>query len=269
MVEAQDRRAIEGHVLHELDERVLDPVEAAIMVEMLGIDIGDDRDRAVEPEKAAVAFVGLDHHPFAVAESRVRPVIVDDAPVDDGGIDAACIEHRRDHRGGRGLAVRAGHRDSGFEAHQLSQHLGAADDGDAVLQRQIDFGIAALDRGGGDHHGGVPQILRLVADHHLDAALAQAFDDIAFGNVRTLHLVAQIVHHLGNARHTDAADADEMDGTDVDSDALHASCPSASRARASPPRAWPLAAGATRIMSASGAAPKLSTRSARSRTALG
>ena len=64
------RDAVERHVLDELDERLLDRVEAAIMVEMLGIDVGDDRDRAVEPQEAAVALVGLDHHPVADAPSR-------------------------------------------------------------------------------------------------------------------------------------------------------------------------------------------------------
>ena len=66
MIDAQQGRAVERHVLDELDERVLDRVEAAIMIEMLGIDIGDDRDRAVEPQEAAVALVGLDHHPVGL-----------------------------------------------------------------------------------------------------------------------------------------------------------------------------------------------------------
>ena len=66
--------AVEGHVLDELDEGVLDPLEAAIMLEMLGIDVGDDRDRAVEAEEAAVALVGLDHHPVALARAaRCEP----------------------------------------------------------------------------------------------------------------------------------------------------------------------------------------------------
>jgi hypothetical protein len=29
------------------------------------------------------------------------------------------------------------------------------------------------------------------------------------------------VHHLGNARHADAADADEMDGADIGAQGLH------------------------------------------------
>ena len=62
-----------------------------------------------------------------------------------------------------------------------------------------------------------------MADHHLDTALTQAFDHIAFGDIAALHRIAQVVHHLGNARHTDPADADEMDCADICASALHVS----------------------------------------------
>ena len=73
MVDAEQGGAVEGHVLDELDIGVLDRVEAAIMVEMLGIDVGHDRDRAVEPQEAAVALVGLDHHPVALPSRAFEP----------------------------------------------------------------------------------------------------------------------------------------------------------------------------------------------------
>ena len=73
MVDAEQGGAVEGHVLDELDEGVLDLLEAAIMVEMLGIDVGDHRDRAVEPQEAAVALVGLDHHPVDLPSRAFEP----------------------------------------------------------------------------------------------------------------------------------------------------------------------------------------------------
>src|SRR5918993_1497428 len=42
MVRAQDREAIEGDVLDEAHEGVAHRIEGAVMVEVLGIDIGDD-----------------------------------------------------------------------------------------------------------------------------------------------------------------------------------------------------------------------------------
>ena len=66
---------------------------------------------------------------------------------------------------------------------------------------------------------GVFQIVGVVADGDGDAHGAQALDIGAVGDVRTLNLVAQIVHDLGDAAHADAADADEMNGADVERNA--------------------------------------------------
>ncbi len=66
---------------------------------------------------------------------------------------------------------------------------------------------------------GVFQIVGIVADMHGDAHGAQPLDVGILGHVAALHLVAQIVHDLGDAAHADAADADEMDGADVERNA--------------------------------------------------
>ena len=44
------------------------------MVEMLGIDIGDDGDGRGQLHESAVALIGLDHHPVAAAEMRIGAV---------------------------------------------------------------------------------------------------------------------------------------------------------------------------------------------------
>ena len=53
-----------------------------------------------------------------------------------------------------------------------------------------------------------------MADEALDALVAQPLHIGAVGLVRTLHRVAEIVQHLGDAAHADAADPDEMDEAD-------------------------------------------------------
>ena len=196
-------------------------VEAAIMFEMLGIDVGDDRDGPVEPKEAAVAFVGLDHPPVALAEPRVRAVAVDDPAVDHRRVEPAGIEQRGDHRGRRGLAVGAGDRDRLLHAHQLGEHFGAADPRQAALGGGCDFRIIVLDRGRADDHRGIAEIVGVMADRDRDSLLAQFLDDIAVGDIAALHRIAELVHDLGDARHADPADADEMDGADVGAQCLH------------------------------------------------
>ncbi len=270
VIDAQDRRAIEGDVVDELDEGVLDPVEIAVMIEMFGVDIGDHRDGPVEPQEAAVALVGLDHHPVAVAQPRIRAILLDDPAVDHGGIDPAAVEQRGDHAGCGGLAMGARDRDGGFEPHQLGEHLRAADHRDAVLERVFDFGVGPLDRTRGDHHGDALDVLRRMADRHRDAARAQPLDRGAFPEIGALHLVAEVGHHLGDARHADPADADEMDRSDLGVDALHSPCSRAAPCPAGTPCEAPRALLApTRMTSIMSAPPKPSTRSARSLTASG
>ena len=79
----------------------------------------------------------------------------------------------------------------------------------------LHFRIAVLDRRRADDDRGIAEVVGRMADGHRNAGLAQFLDDIAFGHVRALHLVAEPVHDLGDARHADAADADEVDRADV------------------------------------------------------
>ena len=174
MIGAHHRKAVERHVLHKRAECVLHGVEGLEVIEMLGIDIGDDGDIGRQLQESAVALVGFHHHPLAGAEPRVGAVGVDDAAVDDGGIEIAGVEQRRDHGGGRGLAVGAGDGDAAFQPHQFREHLGAAHHRNALRARRHQFGIVALDRGGDDKHVGAGHVLGLVADRDLDALVAQA-----------------------------------------------------------------------------------------------
>ena len=126
MIDAKHRKTVERHVLDETLEGVAHLVEGAVIIEMVGVDVGDDGDHRRKAQESAVALVGFHHHPFAGAQPRIGAVSVDDAAVDDGGIEPASIQQRRDHRRGRRLAVGAGHRDAGFQPHDLGQHFGAA-----------------------------------------------------------------------------------------------------------------------------------------------
>ena len=166
-------------------------------------------------QEGAVALVGFDHHPVAGAQPRVGAVGIDDAAIDHGRVEAAGVEQGRDHRRRRGLAVGAGDRNAALQPHQFGEHLGAADHGNALRARRHQFRIVALDRGRHHDHVGAVDILRLVADRNRDALLAQPRDIGAVGRIRALHGVTEIAQDLGDAAHADAADPDEVDGSDL------------------------------------------------------
>ena len=60
----------------------------------------------------------------------------------------------------------------------------------------------------------VAEVFGAVADEALDALVAQPLHIGAVGLVGALHAIAEIVQHLGDAAHADAADADEMHEAD-------------------------------------------------------
>ena len=131
-------------------------------VHMLWIDIGDDADLGGELQEGAVGFVGLDHHPLAFANARVGSPVIDDAAGNHRWVEPAAFQQAGDQRGGRRLAVGAGDGDGGARPHQLGQHLGAADDGDAALLGGFEFRIACFHCGRDDESGGAVDIGRVM-----------------------------------------------------------------------------------------------------------
>ena len=176
MIVAHDGEPVKRQVLDQRQKGVLDRVEGLEVVEVLGIDVGDDDDVGRKLEKRAVAFVGLDHHPVPGPEPRVGAIGVDDAAVDDRRVESGRLEQRRHERGGRRLAVSAGDRDALLESHQLGEHFGAANDRNAPRARRDDFRIVALDGGRNDDDRSGAEIRRVVADEDCRALLAQPLD---------------------------------------------------------------------------------------------
>ncbi len=102
-----------------------------------------------------------------------------------------------------------------FRPDQLGQHVRPAHDRNGPRPRRIHFRVAALD-GGRDHQrAGAFDVLGLVADHDLRAALGEPVGVGAGLHVRTGDLIAEVQHHFSDARHADAANTHEMNRADV------------------------------------------------------
>ncbi len=141
VVGARDDRAVERHLVGERDERLLQVLEIAVALQVLLVDVGDDGHRRRQLQERAVALVGLDDHELAAAQPRAAAEGAEPPADDRRRIEAAALEHERDHRRGRRLAVGARHRDAVLQAHQLGEHLGARDHGDAAPGGFDDLGI--------------------------------------------------------------------------------------------------------------------------------
>ncbi len=181
------------------------------MLHMLGVDIGHDGNGRGQTVEGAVGFIRLDHHPFALPHPCVRPVSMDDPAVHNRRIDPTVDQQFGHHRRCGGLAVGSRHRNVGFQAHQLCQHLGAAHDGKARHPCGIQFRVARLDRRRDHDHGGPFDIRGLLPFEHRRAKVHQTVGDLGRFQVRSLHAVTVVQQHLGNAGHADTANTHEMD----------------------------------------------------------
>ena len=212
VVQAQDRRAIERNRFDELDERPADLFEIRVVIQMLAVDVGDDRQNRRELQERSVALVAFDHQVIACAHARVRAAQHCRAPAHHhGGIETRVDQNGRHHRGGGGFAVAAGDGDAEFQAHQLGQQLAARDHGKPEAARFDDFRIVGPHRGADDHRLRAGDIRRRVAFVNHRSARRQTFGDGRELQVGSADRIAQFEQHFGQSAHADSADADEVD----------------------------------------------------------
>ena len=205
-------RAVERHLVGEVDERLLQGLPAAVALHVLAVDVRDHRDRRRQLQERAIAFVRFDDHVVAAAEPRVAAEGAQPAADHRRRIEAGALEHQRHHRRRRRLAVRAGDRDAVAQPHQLGEHLGARDHRNARG--------AALRRPPGCPAGSPTRRRRRRRRRRAPASCPrpiahaerrQPIGDVGRLRVRSADLVAEVREQLGDAAHADAADADEVD----------------------------------------------------------
>ena len=155
-------RAVERHLVGEVDERLLQVVEAAVVLEVLVIDVRHHRNRRQQLQERPVAFVRLGDHQLAASEPRVAAERAQPPADHRRRIEPGALEHQRDHRRRRRLAVRARDRDAEAQPHQLGQHLGARNHRNLPPRRLAHFRVRRPHRRRHHHDVGVADVRRVV-----------------------------------------------------------------------------------------------------------
>ena len=151
--------------------------------------------------KRAVALVGLHHHPVAGAQPRVGAVGVDDAAVDHGRIEAARPPARR--RSATVVVVLPCVPPTAIDhlqPHQLGQHLGAAHHRHAGARARPAPRDCPSSPPTRRPRPGRRRGCRRAWPIATGMPMSRSRRDVgAVGDVAALHLVAEIVQHLGDA----------------------------------------------------------------------
>ncbi len=192
-----------------LGERPLDVGEVGVDVEVIGFDVGDDRDRRVEGEERAIVLVGLDDDGVAPAPPEVAAPRLH-APADDAGRRAAGAgEGLGGHDGGGGLAVRPGDADDDEAVDRGAERLGAADHREAERRGARELGVRGGDRARCDDGTRAVDVRAVVAAVHDDAERLEV--GVAGGtHVAAGDPEAAADEELGERAHPRAGDADEV-----------------------------------------------------------
>ncbi len=172
VVQAEDRETPEGDVVGEGHEGLLDGREASVVIEVLGLDVGDHGDHRSQTQEGAVALVRLGHQEVSAAELGAGSVLAEaeNPSADDGrGVETRPVEDVSDERGRGRLAVSARHGDAVLEPHHFGEHLRARNHRNAPVLRLADLRVAGGDGRGDDHHVGAFYVPGIVALGHLDS----------------------------------------------------------------------------------------------------
>src|ERR1043165_4382170 len=210
IVDAGNDHAPLPHARGEDVEGVLDGLEAAVVLEVVGFDVRDDSDLWVELVEGAVVLVGLDDEEVAAAALGVAAEVAAHAADEDGRVEPGLFEDGGDDRGGGGLSVRAGDADGALPVDDFAEELFALHDPDAAGAGSIELPVVSSDGARNDNEVGAVNVRGIVAEGDVDAALGEKVGGRGALQIAAGDGEALAAQDLGNATHSDPADADEM-----------------------------------------------------------
>ena len=142
---AQDGQAFfRVELLDELLESGDDVFQRAVMVHMVGVDIGDDGDIRVLLEESPIAFISFGDDIGAFPQDGIAMQVIDFAADDDGRVLMTFFKDLAQHGRCRRLAVGTGYGNPLPPAHDMDQGIRAMDDRNTAAARfgQFHIGIA-------------------------------------------------------------------------------------------------------------------------------
>ena len=204
-------------LLGKLLELPADGLEVGVVVEVLLIDV--ENDRVVRPEfaQAAIAFIGLDHKVRRVkvrtgSKPGVRLQLWHQRPDGVTRSGVQLFERKSQQRRGGRFAMHPGHADAALTVQQRGEQCRAADDGHVQLLGGLQFRIVSGDRRGIDHeHGpGGAELIAPMTLVNFRAPRPELKHLAIAGQIRALDALTQVQQQMAEATHPATARAHEV-----------------------------------------------------------
>jgi hypothetical protein len=202
-----------GRAAAEGGERGLDIGQAGVVVQVVGLHVGDHREVRREQQERPVALVGLGDEIQAGAVLSAKTGLAEHAADHVAGIGAALAEHGGEHRGRGGLAVGPGHRDHPPARHHRGERGRPVNHPHPAPRGFGQLRVVRADRAG--HHERVAgaeltQVARGVPDVDRGTGRPKLVKDRRGPGVAAGHADAAGQHDPRDARHARPADAGEV-----------------------------------------------------------
>ena len=200
-----------GHAVDEAFERRDELLEAAVVVEVVGLDARHDRGLGTESQERAVALVGFDDEPLAAAVRRVGADLVDLAADHEAGLPARA---RRMSASIDDVVVLPCEPATAIVRRVAASAASAAErcsTGDTELARRDQLDVSLGDRGRVHDRVGVGRhVLGAVADDDAHAGRLEAREHDRVLDVGAAHLVAHAHEQQRDRAHADATHTDDV-----------------------------------------------------------
>jgi len=212
VVRAADEQAVLGQSGEEFFKRLYDVVDILVVVEVIIVDVVDERHGRCEGQEAFDVFAGFGDEGAVVADAHTAAQQVNIAADVDGCVPVRRGVDVRKHGGDGGLAVAARDGDDGIIAlGDLAQGDAALELGDAEFLCHLALGVIGFDRGAVDDKIRVLNIFTGVSHGEGDAGLIKRVGKLRAFAVAARDLVTLGLQDQREAVHAAAADTDEMD----------------------------------------------------------
>ncbi|MCB5281651.1 hypothetical protein BJQ89_01401 [Arthrobacter sp. ES1] len=211
VVSAGDQHPVCREQCGEAVEGGVDGLGGAVVVQMVRFNVGHDCDLRTVIQEGTVGFVGFGDEDRCAAAGGVNSQRRNVRTDGEGRVQACALQENGDHRRRGGLSVCPGDGHGGVLRHGRGQCLGAVQHRQSGSPGGGQLRVIRADRRAGDDALSVAEVSGVIADadpgpgrgqvrHHRQVFRVGAADRQSAGH-----------HNSGHSRHSDAADADEVD----------------------------------------------------------
>ena len=225
-----DETAVLRHAPHKAPERMANIVDILEKVEVIRLDVQNNFKRREKGQKAVRIFAGLEQKGIAAADPDIAADRIQIAAERNGRILFCREQNERQHRGCRGLSVRAADCDTlPVAAHQLPEEFRAAQHRNALPLCLPKLRIIRVNGRRINHIvNRTAEVLRPLSDINPYAPRFQMLCELALLRVAAAHRESLFLKNFRETAHADAADAHKIDAAglfEINTDCIHSVSP--------------------------------------------